>query len=305
MADVVLLIGAGGQVGSELARALAPLGDVRALDRAGLDLRDAAAVRATVSAHAPRVIVNAAAYTRVDDAESKPGLADEINARGPELLARAARQAGALLVHYSTDYVFDGRGSRPYRESDPAFPETVYGRSKLRGDEAVLQSGADAYVFRVGWVYGTRGRNFLLTVQRLLAGNDDLRIVADQHGAPTWSRVVAEATAKAVWQWTTARRTGAESAPTGVYHMAPPDHTTWYGFAEAISDLTPPASGRKRARIIPIATTDYPTAARRPAWSVLDSTRLRDTFGLALPPWREQLQSCLGRSDADAATSNT
>lgn len=287
----ILLTGAQGQVGWELQKTLSPLGTVVAHDRRTLGLGDLDALRRAVRAAAPAVIVNAAAYTQVDHAESEPALAQRINADAPALLAEEARASGALLVHYSTDYVFDGLASRPYREDDAPAPVTVYGRTKYAGDMAVLNSGAAAFIFRVGWVYGLRGTNFLRTIQRLAAEPRELRIVADQHGAPTWCRSIAETTASAVSQILAGRQAGAMSAPPGVYHMAPPDATTWHGFAEAIVNATVPVG--RRPKIQPIGSAEYPTPARRPRWSVLDSQRLQDRFGLRLAPWREQLASCL------------
>ena len=239
------MLGARGQVGWELTRTLAPLGDVQALDRASLDLLDPAA------------------------------------------------RSGALLVHYSTDYVFDGTGSRPYTERDAPAPRTAYGASKLRGDHAVLESDAEAYIFRIGWVYGRRGRNFLSTIQRLACERDELRVVGDQQGGPTWSRAIAGATSQAVGQWLAARRTGHVAPLRGVYHMAPPDHTTWHGFASAIVDAMTLPEGRKRLRVKAITSAEYPTPASRPKWSVLDARLLRDVFGLELPPWRVQLAQCM------------
>jgi dTDP-4-dehydrorhamnose reductase len=290
----LLLLGAQGQVGGELTRTLPPLGDLTALDRASADLSEAAAIRAAVRAHAPDVIVNAAAYTEVDRAETEPDAAHRINGTAPGVLAAEAARGGALLVHYSTDYVFDGTCSRPYTERDAPGPRTTYGASKLAGDEAVLASEADAYILRVGWVYGRRGRNFLNTMLRLAGERDELRVVADQHGGPTWSRAIAETTSVAVGKWLTARRLGGAAPPRGVYHLAPPDSTTWHGFATAIVQAMTPPDGRTRPRVTAITSAEFPTLATRPAWSVLDGSLLRETFGLELPPWRTQLELCLG-----------
>jgi len=289
----LLLFGQQGQVGWELARSLAPLGDVRALDRAALDLTDLKAVRETVEASKADVIVNAAAYTKVDKAESEPELAMRVNGEMPAVLAAEAARSGALLVHYSTDSVFDGTARIPYRENDSTGPQTAYAVTKLRGEDAVLASAAEAYIFRIGWVYGLRGHNFLRTMQRLAHERDELRVVADQWGAPTWSRVVAEATVLAVSAWLTARRAEHEAPPRGLYHMSAPDYTSWHLFAAAIVEATSPSPGRKRPVVTPIATADYSTPAVRPAWSVLNSQRLRDEFGLQLPSWSEQMKLCL------------
>lgn len=287
----LLLFGGQGQVGWELARSLAPLGRVVALDRAAVDLTDLAAVRAAIATHRPRVVVNAAAYTAVDRAESERALAERINAEAPAAMAAAAAALGALLVHYSTDYVFDGRARAPYREDAPTAPQGAYGATKLAGDEAVLAGAADAWIFRVSWVYAARGRNFLRTIQRLAAERDELRIVDDQVGCPTWAREIAEATALAVGRWLSDRAAGYEPPARGVYHLASPDHTSWHGFASAIVDALP--AGAPRPAVRPITTAEYPTPAARPAWSVLDPTKFREAFGLALSPWREQLARCL------------
>jgi dTDP-4-dehydrorhamnose reductase len=289
----LLLLGARGQVGWELTRTLAPLGEVHSLDRSTLDLSDLDAIRATVRSTGPDVIVNAAAYTNVDRAESEQPLAYRINGEAPRVLAAEAARSGALLVQYSTDYVFDGANTRPYVEDDAPRPRNAYGCSKLDGDEGVLQSGAYAYIFRVGWVYGRRGHNFLATIKRLARERDELRVVADQHGSPTWSRAIADATALAIGQWIGARRDSARAPARGVYHMAAPDFTTWHEFASTIVASMPLTDGWKRPLVTPIATREYPTAAARPAWTVLDSTRLLKTLGIALPPWRTQFALCL------------
>ena len=276
-----------------MVRTLAPLGEVVALDRDALDLTQSDATRSTVRALAADVIVNAAAYTHVDQAETEPQLATRVNADAPAVLAEEARRSDALLVHFSTDYVFRGDILTSYREEDEPSPMTAYGRSKLAGDHAVLGSGAFAYVFRVGWVYGRRGRNFLQTIQRLTRERDVLRIVNDQYGSPTWSRAIAEAVSLTIGGWLDARRRHREAAPAGLYHMSAPDHTTWYAFASAIVEALPAPEGRPRPRITPITTAEYPTPATRPQRSVLDSRHLRDTFGLSLPAWRDQLAMCL------------
>ena len=291
----LLLLGAQGQVGWELTRALASLGEVRALDRTSLDLANLDALQAVVRSSAADVIVNAAAYTNVERAESEKSLALRINGDAPRVLATEAARSRALLVHYSTDYVFDGTGARPYVETDSPNPRNVYGSSKLEGDLAVLGSDADAYIFRVGWVYGRRGHNFLATIERLAREREELRVVADQHGTPTWSRAIADTTALAIGQWVAARRADTESPTRGVYHMAAPDFTTWHEFASTIVAGLTLRDGHKRPVVREISTSDYPTAAARPAWTVLDSSRLLGTFGLALPSWRTQLGLCLDR----------
>ena len=240
------------------------------------------------------MIINAAAYTQVDRAETEPTIAHRVNGDAPGILAAEAARSGALLIHYSTDYVFDGTGSQPYTERDLPGPRTVYGASKLRGDQAVLERGVEAYVFRVGWVYGRRGRNFLNTIQRLAREREELSVVGDQHGGPTWSRAIARATARAVELWLRSRRDGSAAPARGIYHMAPPDHTTWHGFASEIIDALPMPDARKRPQVKSISSVEYPTLAVRPAWSVLDARLLREAFGLQLPPWRTQLSRCMG-----------
>lgn len=278
----ILVTGAAGQLGAELVHALAPFGTVTGTARSTLDLADPSAIVAFVRRVKPALIVNAGAYTAVDLAEKETALADAINGVAPGVLAEEAKRAGAVLIHYSTDYVFDGTATAPYREDDPVHPVSAYGRSKLAGERAVAASGADAIVFRTSWVYGRRGRNFLLTMQRLAAERPELRIVDDQTGTPNWSRELARATATIVGRGLTAL-----AERRGLYHLTARGTTTWYGFARAI------LADRPSLRIVPIATADYPTPARRPAWSVLDATRFERTFGFALPDWRASLAECL------------
>ncbi|MFE0501754.1 dTDP-4-dehydrorhamnose reductase [Lysobacter soli] len=291
----VLLVGSNGQVGDALRRSLAPLGEVIATTRNGrlddetsceaLDLGDLDAIASLVARVQPDVIVNAAAYTAVDRAEDDVEAAFRINAQAPGCLAEAGVACGASLVHYSTDYVFDGRGSRPYRDDDITDPLGVYGRSKLDGELAIAGSGARHLILRTAWVYGLHGHNFLRTMLRVGAERDELRVVADQHGCPTPAWLIADVTAAVL------RKGIAES---GVRHLVASGQTTWHGFAEAIFDE---ASERgliaRRPTVIPIATADYPTRAVRPAYSVLDTTRLRDEYALELPHWRDALARTL------------
>ena len=284
----ILLTGKNGQVGWELARALLPLGNVAAFDHAGLDLADAAAVRRKLDEVRPDAIVNAAAYTAVDRAESEPELASAINAAAPALLAQEAARRGALLIHYSTDYVFDGAKAAPYVETDPTAPLGAYGRSKLAGEEGIRAAGCEHLIFRTSWVYGARGANFLRTILRLAAEREELRVVNDQIGAPTWARLIAEATAHALKQAMRERRDGAFRS--GTYHLAAAGETSWHGFASAI------VAGRGGLRVkavTPIATADYPLPAPRPANSRLDTGAFRARFGLVLPDWRDCLPLCL------------
>ncbi|MFI4953904.1 MAG: dTDP-4-dehydrorhamnose reductase [Burkholderiales bacterium] len=278
---VILLTGAAGQLGFELARLLPAHGELVALDRAALDLADVDALVGTVRCLEPQIIVNAAGYTAVDRAESEPALADAINARAPAILAREAKRLDALLVHYSTDYVFDGASGAPYDEDAQPNPLNVYGRSKLAGERAIAAAGAAHLILRTSWVYGLRGQNFLLTMRRLALERDELRVVADQFGVPNWSRVLAEATA------TLLRGGGpALAKKSGIYHLSGRGRASWFDFARAIVD------GAERPRVVPITTAEYPTAARRPASAVLATAKFEQTFGFALPDWREMLAAC-------------
>jgi dTDP-4-dehydrorhamnose reductase len=284
----ILLTGRNGQVGWELARALLPLGHIHACGHAELDLADAAALRRRLDEVRPDAIVNAAAYTAVDRAESEPQRAEAVNAAAPAVLARWAAAHGALLVHYSTDYVFDGTKAAPYVEGDPPNPLGAYGRSKLAGEAAIRAAGCDHLVFRTSWVYAARGANFLRTILRLAAEREELRVVDDQTGAPTWARLIAEASAHALRQGLQERRSG--TFESGLFHLCAGGETSWHGFARAIVE------GRQGLRVktvTPIATVDYPTPARRPANSRLDTGAFRARFGLALPDWRDCLQLCL------------
>jgi len=278
----ILVTGAQGQLGCELAVALAPFGQVIALDRAALDLEDAAALRSALDRHKPALVVNAAAYTAVDQAETDRARAFAVNADAPALMAQHARAHGALLIHYSTDYVFDGTQRVPYDEDAPANPLNVYGASKLAGEQAIAASGARALVLRTSWVYGLRGRNFLLTIRRLAATRDELRIVADQTGVPNWCRDLARATARLV-----ARGLPYLAERSGLYHLSASGETTWYDFARAIVGDT------DRPRVVPITTADYPTPARRPAYGVLSTLRFARRFGFGLPDWRPSLAECM------------
>ena len=284
----ILLAGRNGQVGWELQRTLQPVGKVTAVGHAELDLADAAAVRRKLDEVRPDVIVNAAAYTAVDKAESEPEQANAVNAAAPALLAQEAARRGALLIHYSTDYVYDGAKAAPYVETDPTNPLGAYGRSKLAGEEGIRASGCDHLIFRTSWVYAARGANFLRTILRLAAEREELRIVMDQVGAPTWARLIAEATALALRQALAERRHGRFES--GLFHLACAGETSWHGFASAI---VASRSGLRVKTVTPITTADYPLPAPRPANSRLDTSAFRARFGLALPDWRDGLSLCL------------
>ena len=288
----ILLIGKIGQVGWELRRTLAPLGRLVCVDYPEIDLTDAASIRKWVRDTAPAAVVNAAAYTAVDKAETETGLCQQINGVAPGLLAEEARKLGAWLVHYSTDYVFDGTKNTPYIEEDLPNPLGAYGRSKLAGDLAVQQAGGNHLIFRLCWVYGARGQNFMLTMQRLAREREKLRVVRDQIGCPTWSRMIAEATALALKQ---VLGSPLPWAYRGVYHLAASGQTSWHGFASRIVELVPEAE-RRCKQVEPIPASDYHTPAKRPAYSVLCCEKLTRTFGLQLPNWEESLREVLDQS---------
>ena len=285
--NTILLTGARGQLGSELAFALRAVGDVVACDRAMLDLADPDRIAEVVRTVAPRIIVNAGAYTAVDRAEGEPDVAFAVNARGPAVLASEARRANAVLIHFSTDYVFDGEATMPYDEASPPNPVNVYGTSKLEGENAIAASGAAAITLRTGWVYARHGQNFLMTMQKLAASRSELRVVADQVGVPNWARSLARATARLIGE------SGARLAErAGLYHLSASGSTTWHGFAVAI------LREHRDLRVTPIATADYPTPARRPRYGVLDATRFARTFGFGMGDWQTLLHECL-RSDTE------
>ena len=283
----ILLLGKNGQVGWELQRTLAPLGELLAFGRRELDLADLQAIRQVIRKVNPDLIVNAAAYTAVDQAEKEPELAMTVNGIAPGIIAGEAARSSAALIHYSTDYVFDGKKSEPYTEEDAPNPLGVYGKTKLAGEEAIRQAGVPHLILRTGWVYGLRGRNFLLTMQRLASERAELAIVNDQHGAPTWCRQIAEATALLI-----ARQPFKKPGLDGTYHLSAAGETTWFGFAEAIFEQgEPEKSGRPLLKAID--TKDYPTPAPRPPYSVLDNSPVREKFAIALPGWYQQLQLAL------------
>ena len=276
----ILLTGPTGQVGWELERALLHLGEVVALDRNQLDLANPDDITRHCSQILPRIIVNAAAYTAVDKAEAQKELAFRINATAPGILAEQAKKIGALLVHFSTDYVFDGNLDRPYREDDPTAPLNVYGASKLAGERALEASGASFLVLRTSWVYASRGANFLRTILRLAAERDVLRVVSDQIGAPTAARLVAEVTAHAI---PAALREGVR----GTFHLSCRGATSWHGFACHIVHEARARGGNLRVGAIePIPSSEYRTAAARPKNSRLDCGKLEATFGVCMPDWK-------------------
>jgi dTDP-4-dehydrorhamnose reductase len=296
-----LLLGRNGQVGFELRRALAPLGEVAAFDFPACDLTVPDSIRGIINAVAPQVIINAAAYTAVDTAESSPQLARAINAVAPGIIGAEAKKIGARVVHYSTDYVYDGTKTTPYLEGDVTNPLGVYGLTKRDGDVALVESGADHFIFRTSWVFGAHGANFVKTVLRLGAEREKLNVVADQIGAPTSAALLADTTALALAQL---RWRDAADVPSGVYHLAAGGETSWHGFAQAI--LQGAVSRRltlklKREAVHAIATSEYPLPAKRPMNSRLDTTRFRKTFGLTLPHWQAGLDHVLDQMIEGAA----
>ncbi|MFT4173363.1 MAG: dTDP-4-dehydrorhamnose reductase [Rhodocyclaceae bacterium] len=290
----ILVTGVGGQVGFELARSLQPFGQVVAIDRDQVDLADEQALTAYVEALQPGLIVNPAAYTAVDLAEQEESLAQAINGTAPGVLARVARRLGALMVHYSTDYVFDGSKNAPYEPGDATGPINAYGRTKLAGEQAVAAAGGDWLVLRTSWVFAARGKNFVRTMLRLAQEREELRVVADQIGAPTSARLIADTTAQIVHAALRQRRAG--SFESGIHHLVAGGETSWHGFTEAIVEgarTRLPAGQIKTTRVVPIATADYPTPACRPVNSRLSVHSLTERFGVILPPWQEGLSLTL------------
>ena len=291
----LLLFGANGQVGHELRRSLPALGEVIVTTRSGqcedgtrcevadFDMPDA--LPALIARIAPDIVVNAAAYTAVDRAESDRNAAFRANAEAPQRIAEACAAQDALLVHYSTDYVFDGTGTRPYREDDATSPLGVYGESKLAGEDAIRASGVRHMIFRTAWVYASHGKNFMRTMLRLAAERDELRVVADQVGTPTPAALIADVTASLLAR---------PFQRSGVWHLTAAGQTTWHGFAEAIVAAAHARGSIARApRVVPIATSDYPTPAKRPAYSCLDISRVQSDFDTQLPNWHEGLSGVL------------
>lgn len=287
---IILITGVNGQVGFELVRTLQGLGRIVALDRAALNLADLSQIRSTVRELKPSVIVNSAAYTAVDKAEADFDAAMRLNGEAPGVLAAEAARCGAVLVHYSTDYVFDGTKSAAYVEADVTNPQNVYGKSKLAGEQAIVESACAHLILRTSWVYGVRGKNFLLTMLKLGAERPELRVVADQIGAPTWSNTIATSTSHIIAQGLSANDVDWWRERSGVYHLTAAGETSWHGFAKSILDI---AMGEKAPNVIPIGTSDYPVPANRPANSRMSHGKLTETFGLALPDWQDALRLCM------------
>jgi dTDP-4-dehydrorhamnose reductase len=284
----LLLLGKGGQVGWELQRSLAPLGELVALDFDSTDFHADFSrpeqLAETVLKVRPDVIVNAAAHTAVDKAESEPEFARKLNATSPGVVAQAAQQVGALMVHYSTDYVFDGGGTRPWKEDDATGPLSVYGQTKLEGEQLVARNCAKHLIFRTSWVYAARGGNFAKTMLRLAKERDRLTVIDDQFGAPTGAELLADITAHAI------RATLQDSSKVGLYHAIAGGETSWYGYARFVLEMAQQADVELKAgpdAVEAVPTSAFPTPAKRPHNSRLDTTKLQATFGLRLPPWQE------------------
>ena len=293
MSSRILLTGKNGQVGFELCRALAPLGEIVALDRSECDLTDANALRALVRRIKPQIIVNSAAYTAVDKAESDADTAYAVNAIAPGILGEEAAKLDACVLHYSTDYVFDGQKSDAYVESDATQPQGVYGASKLAGEQALSQSGARSLILRTSWVVGAHGGNFAKTMLRLATERDSLNVVADQFGAPTSAALLADVSAHLIRQ---VQRNASQSFAFGLYHVAASGRTSWFEYAQFVLSEAIRAGKTlkvKPADIRPITTTEYPTPAKRPLNSSLDTRRFQDTFDLRLPDWQEGVRHVL------------
>jgi dTDP-4-dehydrorhamnose reductase len=304
MRPKILLTGKNGQLGDDLLQVLPRLGEVIATGREQCDLSRPGEIRKLIRDVRPALIVNAAAYTAVDQAEKDEALARAINSEAPAVMAEEAKKIGAALVHYSTDYVFDGSRNSSYEENDPPNPISAYGRTKLAGEQAVRDSGVDHLIFRTAWVYSMRGKNFLLAILRLATQREELRIVRDQIGAPTWSHEIASSSVKALQQiYNRPDRTAAWPERSGTYHMTAGGETNWYEFTQAILQEATRASNSPAwfqaatngkelltRRVVPITTAEYPTRARRPAYSVLSNSKLNRVFGIQLPDWRKQLK---------------
>ena len=289
----ILVTGKNGQLGWELQRVLASSAQIIALDSDVMDLADADAIRRTVREIRPDVIINPAAYTAVDKAETDAELAMAVNGIAPGVLADEAKLLGSVLVHYSTDYVFDGSKATPYSEADVANPQSVYGRTKYAGEQAVLASGCKHLVLRTSWVYGVHGGNFVKTILRLAKERSELRIVADQFGAPTWARDLAQSTATALSRW---MEKDFDPKICGLYHLTAAGRTNWHEYAEEIVHLArkyDAALSSKSLNIRAITTQEYPVPAKRPANSVLANNKIRDAFGIVMPAWQDSLAECV------------
>ncbi|MBW4602431.1 MAG: dTDP-4-dehydrorhamnose reductase [Calothrix sp. FI2-JRJ7] len=295
----ILLTGSTGQVGWELQRSLMTLGEVICAGREAtspslrMDLSAPETIRAVIREVKPNLIVNPAAYTTVDKAEAEPELAMAVNGVAPGIIAEEAKLLGAGIIHYSTDYVFNGTQAIPYTEQDVPDPQNIYGKTKLAGEQAIQAVGVPHLILRTSWVYGLRGKNFLLTMLKLAREREELKVVNDQVGAPTWSRMIAESTAQILSQGTQGLNCFL-SSKSGIYHLTATGQTSWYNFAKAIFEHDPNSSKQKLKKLLAIPSEQYPTPAKRPAYSSLDTQKISHTFRLVLPSWQINLELVLG-----------
>jgi dTDP-4-dehydrorhamnose reductase len=288
----ILLAGKNGQVGWELNRSLSKLGTIFAMGREDMDLSKPETLRPVIQDIRPDIIVNAAAYTAVEKAESEPDLAMIVNGIAPGVIATEAKKIGATVIHYSTDYVFDGKATSPYKEENPTCPLSVYGKSKLAGEQAMTQAGIPHIIFRTSWVYSLRGSNFLTTMQKLAQTRKQIKVVDDQTGAPTSARAIAESTTHILGQGLKAGTTKSSIFfHPGIFHMSCGGQTNWFGFAKIILKLFSLSEGTE---LIPIPTSQYATSATRPKYSLLSNRKLKQVFHHEMPPWQDALQECLG-----------
>ena len=283
----ILLTGKTGQVGGELNNFLKDMGELVSVGREQLDLSKINSIEPTVLDIQPDIIINAAAYTAVDKAEEESDLAMTINGVAPGILAGAAKKVGASLIHYSTDYVFDGRSNTPYREEDPTCPLSIYGESKLVGEKNIAEAGIPYLILRTSWVYSLQEKSFLRTIKKLAAEKDTLRIVDDQIGAPTWARSIALATHIIMEQFLKDRK---EPSLSGIFHLTCQGQSSWHGFAKEIMDLS---GASQNTQLLPIPTSDYPTPAARPLYSLLSNDKLKKAFAFEMPHWRDALKDCM------------
>jgi len=290
----ILLLGANGQVGWELQRSLIPLGEIKACTRKEANLVNSDELRKLIQAYQPQIIVNAAAYTAVDQAESEPEKAYQINTEAVATIAKEAKQINALLIHYSTDYIFDGTKVTPYTEQDQPNPQSVYGKTKQQGEQKIIESCCNYLIFRTSWVYATRGKNFLNTIIKLAQEREELNIVNDQIGVPTSARLIADITALAIYRIT--QQLDNTEKLTGIYNLTPMGETSWYGFAQQILEQAGQQGIKLKVthdRIKPITTEQYPQSAKRPKNSMLNTNKLQQTFKLHLPDWKQQLKQVM------------
>lgn len=300
----ILLTGKNGQIGWELQRSLASLADIVAVGHHEMNLADIDSVRKVIREVRPELIVNAAAYTAVDQAESEPDLAMTVNGVAPGVMAEEAKRLGAVIIHYSTDYVFDGASERPYAEADAPAPLNVYGQTKLAGERAIQATGVSHLILRTSWVYGARGRNFLLTILRLAQERQELKVVDDQVGVPVWSRMLAQMTSQILSQHYSPFRRPAFSVAdvSGLYHMVSGGPaTSWHGFARKILENISHRTSQDLPKLVPIPSADYPLPAKRPRNSVMSCEKLIQAYGLQIPAWEDSLLLCLDEMAAGSA----